>query len=325
MSLSGGLQRRYYAGGLLLTDEPRRQYYERGQYLGSLLKWINSGDLQKAKVILEGLVRYPDLFFGQVLPSVVREPKPKGESFKVMWEVADELTRERLRKRVLEILEQPGETTYSALRVLAWFSSVIMGAHPAMRMPPVTVEVQPGLSTTKFPLTRYQIGWLKQDESLQGSHPIRPYTLSSREEAMEIIKLLNEQFGDGGKWRLPSESERRNFLAMTPGHWPWGDADPERGEHAHLEFRGHGGAIAQHPVEVGVFRRDTGPLRDLIGNVYEVVVCGAAGSELGLAGGSWTTAFQDSTTSRFAMISYWSTGRRNNVGIRPVFQQNRRS
>lgn len=306
----------------LLTAEVRRRYGQRGVYFNSILKWSNSGELQKVAVVIGALTTYPDVFIGQLLPRSLRQQKP-AEILRIMWEVADEILRNTIKQRVLDTLEQPTGVNYVTVRSLAWFAAAVMNAHPGMRMPPVTVSLNDNtLRIAKYPLTRYQVGMLRRDESLRESHPIRPYTLTSRDEIDEILDLLNDQADEAGLWRLPTVAEWKKAISLTSsGRWPWGDADPERGQHAHLKYF-VGGAIAPHVLEVGVFPGDSAPLKDLIGNVYEVVTRGTR-ADLCLAGGSWTTAFSVSATTRFSFISNWKGQFRDNVGLRPVLYGHR--
>ena len=252
----------------LLTAEVRRRYGQRGVYFNSILKWSNSGELQKVAVVIGALTTYPDVFIGQLLPRSLRQQKP-AEILRIMWEVADEILRNTIKQRVLDTLEQPTGVNYVTVRSLAWFAAAVMNAHPGMRMPPVTVSLNDNtLRIAKYPLTRCPVGMLRRDESLRESHPIRPYTLTSRDEIDEILDLLNDQADEAGLWRLPTVAEWKKAISLTSsGRWPWGDADPERGQHAHLKYF-VGGAIAPHVLEVGVFPGDSAPLKDLIGNVY---------------------------------------------------------
>ena len=194
-----------------------------------------------------------------------------------MWEVADESLRNIIKKHVLDTLEHPIGVGYVTMRSLAWFAAAVMNSHPGMCMPPATISLNGNtLKLAKYPLTRFQVGMLRRDDSLLESHPIRPYTLRSRDEIDEILNLLNDQAYEMGFWRLPTVTEWKRAVSLTSsGRWPWGDADPERGQHAHLKYF-IGGAIAPHVLEVGVFPGDAALLKDLIGNVYEVVTRGTA-------------------------------------------------
>jgi hypothetical protein len=305
-----------------LTNETRRRYGQRGMYFNLLTKWIGSGnaqiDMLKARTVLAALARYPDVFLTQVLARTLRQPKPAG-ILKAMWELSDERLREYIKAAVLAKFNAPVDVDYTGMRSLAYFASTVMSSHPAMEMPPILGPAYGPISPTRYPLTRCQVGTLRRDRSLCESHPLRPYTLSYRGEIEEILHLLNQQFGDNGIWRLPKATEWKLFAVGGPSRWPWGDADPERGRHAHLGYI-DGGAIASHPLEVGVFPDDNSDLRDLIGNVYEVVRNDSLSNDLELAGGSWTTAFNDSSTSRFSIISHWVGKSRDNVGIRPVWE-----
>lgn len=300
----------------LLTGELRRRHGQRGAYFDSLLRWASGGELQKVAVAIGALTQYPDIFLGQLLPRSLRQQKP-AEILKVMWEVADEKLRYAIKKSILDALDQPVGMNYGAMRSLAWFAAAIMGAHAGMLMPPATIALDSSLRIAKYPLTRYQVGTLRRNNSLRETHPIRPYTLTSRDEIHEILALLNRQASGTGSWRIPTDSEWKQAVSLTSGgRWPWGDGDPERGQHSHLKYF-DGGAIAPHVLEVGVFPGDTAPVKDLIGNVYEVVAL-ASRADLNLAGGSWTTSFKSDGTSRFSFISNWKGPFRDNVGLRPV-------
>jgi SIR2-like domain/Sulfatase-modifying factor enzyme 1 len=300
----------------LLTGELRRRYGQRGAYFDSLLKWTSAGELQKVAAVVDALIQYPDIFLGQLLPRSLRQQKP-AEILKIMWKVADDNLRRTIKDNILATIDQPAGMSYGAMRSLAWFAATIMGSHPGMLVPPVTISLGNSLRIAKYPLTRYQVGTLRRGDSLRETYPIRPYTLTSRDEIYEILALLNRQASGTGLWRLPTDSEWKEAISLTSsGRWPWGDADPERGQHAHLKYLS-GGAIAPHVLEVGVFPGDTAPVKDLIGNVYEVVAP-ATRADLNLAGGSWTTSFKSGTASRFSFISNWKGRFRDNVGLRPV-------
>ena len=303
----------------LITDENRREYGQKKHYISEVANWINSKLKDRAKCFIQGLLQYPDIFFDEFILQALKNTKSPDNFLKIIWDSANEEDRERISQYILEKVECPYNIRYKELRAIVWFSSAVLKKHPAMRIPPETIKINSTLSITKYPLTRFQVGILLNDNSLKESHPIRPYTLSSQNEALTLLEKLNENTDEYDSWQLPTKEQWKLALNCTSGRWPWGDADPEPKIHAHLHYLDYNGALAPHPLDVGVFPSDVinSKVIDLIGNVYEIVQ-----QEDGfyLAGGSWTTYFRDSESSTFNTVTALGKEGRNNVGVRPVYQ-----
>lgn len=166
-----------------------------------------------------------------------------------------------------------------------------------------------------------------------------------RKLVSNLLKNINETSSMGDKsWRIPTATEWISIKNTNETYWPWGDDDPKLGEYAHLTYYNIETGISQNIkkscIEVGVFRNgsDEFEIFDLIGNVYEVVEadqkyvedynekidrdfkrskiqCG----DILLAGGSWSTSFQDRTKSDFFEITVPKQYRQSkNIGIRLI-------
>jgi len=300
----------------IIDGRERRLYGPKGSYRDKIIKILNEREESLLQMILKAMVQYPELLFDSLTPSILkREDINHFMFFKVFFDSVsqDSAESKRMEFVLLDNLHNPN-IGYKCLRAVANILA-LRRVHPAMRIPPVTVQVGT-LLVSRYPLTRYQVGLLTNDYSLRDNHPVRPYTLQSKREIQKIIKKLRAATNQ--QWRLPSAKEWLMFAGIQENPWPWGKDDPKFKEHAHLKYIDQGGSIAQHPLEVGIFPKGKSKhgLFDLIGNVYEVVT---TGSGYALAGGAWTTAFK--SRDRFQMISGWAAGR-NNVGIRPVLDAN---
>lgn len=324
------------------TDkQSRRSFGERGQFISALQKWATNREThengqsralggataaaEKSVAVIRGLLNYPDVIFTQLLPGVIANSKINARILTAIWEHADDWTKARIRryavglleKPFLEVPEKPLES--AALRGIAIFVANAIKAHPAMRMPPITAEIAslPGLRVTRYPLTRSQVAQLNR---VSVDHPIQPHTIHSLKEAQDILRELNEQYPLQGSWRIPTDAQWEEFFAPSGRKWPWGDSDPQRGMHAHLNYLGAGGPVASHPLEVGTYPGDIiggGPLRDLVGNVYELVEK-ADGTGPALAGGGWTTAYKNSAAP--TKISNFEPNHKgeDNIGLRVI-------
>lgn len=329
----------------IIDGQTRRVFGERGQFIAVLQKWIHlatkgndstrlegeSDDfhMERCSAVVRALLQYPDVLFAQLLPVIVNNAKINARLFTLVWNSGDEWTRARLKRYALQLIDAPlvpgsdRPLESSAVRALAIFLAGTAHAHPAARMPPIVLDVPqlPGVKVSKYVLTRTQVEQLRGGNGA-GPYPIRPHTISSQREAHEIIELLNSKHAGSGRWRLPTSDEWEKLLSETSGRWPWGASEPERGVHAHLTFVGSGGPTVSHAVEVGTHSGDIlggHPLRDLIGNVYEVVE--ADGLGLALAGGGWTTTYKNSAT-RVPVISTFERDHKDqkNVGLRVVLE-----
>lgn len=323
---------------------PRRLFGERGQFISLVQRWalqvsrrgetnregeIDAPVAEQCLAVVRGLLFYPDVLLDQFLPGVVTNPKINARILTLIWDHADDWIKSRIKRYALSLLDRPlledppRTLETAAIRGLAIFLADTVKAHPAMRMAPITDAIPgaPQLRVCRYPLTRFQVCQLRKTLG-PVVHAIRPFTLGSLDEAEAVVRQLNESYSSLGKWRLPTDEEWRLFALPPNQKWPWGDANPQRGVHAHLTFSGTGGPITKHPMEVGTFSGDItggGPIRDLIGNVYELVRK-ADGSGWALAGGGWTTAYR--TAAAPTLISNYEAEHRqqNNIGLRLIVE-----
>lgn len=322
-----------------IDDKRRRLFGYKGYFLDFLKPRLAAKGEQEARIVLQAICQYPDLFFD--LSDIVLKTSDIDQymfldlAFASLRQLDLRDEQVRLKEAIVQRIQNQAASSdlacscsgckearvkavsydsadfYDSRRALAKIAANEK-IHPAMIIPPPTIRVGT-LEACVYPLTRYQVGELLSEETLLSKHPLRPYTLDSKGAYESILAALARR--TGRKWRLPSRAEWMQ-LAGLEGHnaWPWGEEEPQKYEHAHLRYVDHGGNAAQHPLEVGIFPKGksrTG-LFDLIGNSYEIIE-----EEEWLAGGAWTTAFRSASKDQFRLFTRYGHGK-NNVGLRPV-------
>jgi hypothetical protein len=305
----------------LIDGLPRRTFGDKGQYKSDLADLLrDEANDRVISAILIGISQYSDVFLHGCVPSILGMAKANHYHFlELLFDVVtDSFIRDSVKSYLLDNYRN-ADLTYSSLRSI---SSTLarLKLHPALELPFDRLTL-PRLRIPLYPLTRAQVGLIRDDDTLKAVHPLRPYLLKSLEEIDPLLADLSNRTGI--RWQLPTMSEWEFFSGITEARqWPWGDDFPERGIHAHLDFVGSGGAWTSSAVEVGLFpkgRSDSG-LYDLIGNIYEIVLDDTMFNAHGpphyrLAGGGWTSKVRELVPFKL----FGSLGRgKDNVGLRPV-------
>ncbi len=306
----------------------RREYGPRGAYVNALKAGLETKE-DYAKLIVRALQNYPDVFLHGFLPIILKTANNLKTILPVIWEQLDDVTRDRSKLFLLQEMTKAEDLSYRNLRDITWFISHHLSAHPASSIPPIIVaHPNKNISICRYPITNIQAGILLDKSELKNTNPVRPYTLNSKAEMLELIEALNKHCGEQGTWRLPTEEEWIEFEGIECDNklWPWGDEEPEPYRHAHLNYKGNGGPAAHHPLDVGIFPEGVkgAKIIDLIGNVYEIAI--NPPEEIILCGGAWTSSFPDHRLTNdkdnkraFSITSKYGRGK-GNVGIRPILE-----